>query len=37
MNFVAIVERDGWEIESWTERGGKRELERATMLARVES
>ena len=26
VNFVAVVERTGWERESWTERGDQREL-----------
>ncbi len=26
VNFVAVVEKTGWETESWTERGGKSEL-----------
>ena len=26
LNFVAVVDRSGWEVESWTERGEQREL-----------
>lgn len=26
VNFVAVVEKDGWDVESWTERGEKSEL-----------
>jgi salicylate hydroxylase len=26
VNFVAVVEKSGWEVESWTEKGDKAEL-----------
>lgn len=27
VNFVAVVEKSGWEVESWTEKGDKAELQ----------